>query len=297
MARLRFFWVDVFADAPLEGNPLAVVIDADALDESTMRRVAREFNQSETTFVLRPTRPEATFRLRSFTAPGYEVFGAGHNALGACWLLAATGVLDCGAPSVVVRQEIGPHVLPVELVCDAGRVLRIAMTQAAPIFGAQWTDLAALAAALGLERSDLEGMPVPVQVVFTGAAHCLVPARDRAAVDRAQPDAVRLREILRQADAEGCYLFALDPIDPGATAYARFFNPTAGIVEDPATGTAAGPLAAQLVARSLVADGATVAVEQGHAMGRPSRLEVQVRGPEVRLLGSAVIVGEGTLLI
>ncbi len=297
MTELRFFLVDVFAQAPLSGNPLAVVTDADALDEGTMKRIAREFNQSETTFVLRPTQARVTRRLRSFTAPGHEVFGAGHNALGAWWLLAVQGAVPCDAPSVVLQQEIGPHVLPLELLCEGGRVRRIAMTHAPATFGARVDDRASLAGALGLASRDLEGTPLPVQVVSTGAGHCLVPVRDRAAVDRADPDAARLRAILQQAGGEGCYVFALDPVDPGATAYARFFNPTAGIVEDPATGTAAGPLAALLLAQGIVRDGATVIVEQGHAMGRPSRLEVQLRGTEVRLLGDAVVAAEGTLRI
>jgi trans-2,3-dihydro-3-hydroxyanthranilate isomerase len=297
MAPLPFHLVDVFASGPLEGNPLAVVTGADALDDATMKRIAREFNQSETTFVLRPSRAEADWRLRSFTAPGHEVFGAGHNALGAWWLLASLGVVECASASVVVRQEIGPHVLDVELRCERGEVRRIAMTHAPAAFGAQVTDLLSLAEALGLAARDLEGTGLPVQVVSTGAAHCLVPARDRAAVDRARPDAVRLREILGRAAGEGCYLFALDPVDPSSTAYARFFNPTAGIVEDPATGTAAGPLAAQLVACRRVEPETTVTVEQGFAMGRPSRLEVQVRGDEIRLLGRAVVVASGTLLI
>ena len=297
MAAPRFFFVDVFARAPLEGNPLVVVTGGDALDEATMKRLAREFNQSETTFVLRPTRPEATWRLRSFTSTGHEVFGAGHNALGAWWLLAATGVVACHEPSTMFHQEIGPHVLPVEVICEASQVRRIAMTHAPPAFGAEIADRSPLAGALGLAPRDIGGRALPIQVVSTGAAHLLVPARDRAVVDLAQPDAARLRAILAEVDGEGCYLFALDPIDASATAYARFFNPTAGIVEDPATGTAAGPLAALLLARGLVPDGATVVVDQGHAMGRPSRLELTVRGPEVRLLGSAVVVAEGTLRI
>jgi trans-2,3-dihydro-3-hydroxyanthranilate isomerase len=83
--RQPYYFVDVFADEPLTGNPLSVVAEADGLDDQTMRRIAREFNQSETTFLLSPTRPEAHARLRSFTPSGAEVFGAGHNALGAWW--------------------------------------------------------------------------------------------------------------------------------------------------------------------------------------------------------------------
>ena len=110
----------------------------------------------------------------------------------------------------------------------------------------------------------------PAQVVSTGAGHLLVPARNRAAVDRAVPDAARLAPLLRQAGGEGCYLYSTDPWDPGAVAYARFFNPTMGIAEDPATGTAAGPLVARLAAKGEIPGQTTVIVEQGYALGRPS---------------------------
>src|SRR2546428_4023619 len=93
MGQLKFFIVDVFTREPLAGNPLALVPDADGLDSETMRRLGREFNQSETTFVLEPTRPDADWRLRFFTPDGTEVYGAGHNALGAWWWLAASGRL------------------------------------------------------------------------------------------------------------------------------------------------------------------------------------------------------------
>lgn len=294
---LRFFLVDVFAPGPLQGNPLAVVVDADRLDEATMRRLAGEFNQTETTFTMRPSRAEATYRLRSYTAPGHEVFGAGHNALGAWWVLAEAGFVKSGLPAATFQQEIGPRVLPVEMLFEAGQVRQIIMTHAPTAFGETLNDPRALAEALGLERSDFEGTQLPAQVVSTGAAHALVPVRDRAAVDRARPDANRLQALLLAAGGQGCYLFALDPMDPAATAYARFFNPVAGIAEDPATGSAAGPLAAQLHASKLVGEGATVIVEQGHTMGRPSRIEVLLRGQEIRVRGSAVIVAEGTLRI
>jgi trans-2,3-dihydro-3-hydroxyanthranilate isomerase len=215
--RVPFCFVDVFATRPLTGNPLSPVTEADTLAEPQMRAIAREFNQSETTFLLRPSLPGATWRLRSFTPIGAEVFGAGHNALGAwLWLAAA------------------------------------------------------------------------------GAGHLLVPARDRGAVDRAAPDALRLAAALRGAGGEGCYLYSRDPVDAsGAVAYARFFNPVMGISEDPATGTAAGPL----VASGQVADGGTVVVEQGHAVGRPSQIQVTVSGPRVRVGGSGLVVAEGTLTI
>lgn len=289
-----FVLVDVFAEQPLAGNPLALVDDADVLDEPTMRLIAREFNQSETTFLLPPTKPGADRRLRSFTPTGAEVVGAGHNALGAWWWLADAGRLELVDGGGRFAQEIGDRVLPVEVLGADGRPSSVVMDQAAPRPGATVEDYGALASALGLEPGDLRG-DVPAQVVDTGAAHLLVPAVDRAAVDRARPDAPTLLAHLAAARGQGCYLFALDATRADATAYARFFNPTVGIWEDPATGSAAGPLACHLVAGGLVADGSTVLIEQGHAMGRPSLLRVMVDGRRVRLGGAGVVVAEGTL--
>jgi trans-2,3-dihydro-3-hydroxyanthranilate isomerase len=292
-----FVLVDVFADAPLTGNPLAVVADAERLEEPVMRAVAREFNQSETTFVLPPTRPGATWRLRSFTPAGAEVAGAGHNALGAWWWLATAGRVDLDAEGgAVLAQEIGDRVLPVEVTGSNGRPEAIVMEQAPPQFGRTATDRVELARALGLEPGGLLD-DVPARVVSTGAAHLLVPARDRAAVDRARPDAPRLAAALAQVGGQGCYLYCLDSVDPAAVAHARFFNPTVGIHEDPATGSAAGPLVCRLVAQGVVPDGAPVLVEQGHAMGRPSRIRVQVSGEQVRIGGACIVVAEGTLTI
>ena len=292
-----FFLVDVFADTPLTGNPLAVVAEAERIEESVMRSIAREFNQSETTFVLPPTRPEATWRLRSFTPAGAEVVGAGHNVLGAWWWLATSGRIELDADGgAAVAQEFGDRVLPVQVSGRDGRPEAIVIEQAPPEFGRTVTARDELAAALGFERGAADVFDdVPAQVVSTGAAHLLVPARDRAVVDRARPDGSRLAAALAQVGGQGCYLYCLDPVDPAAVAHARFFNPTVGIAEDPATGSAAGPLVSRLVALSVVPDGALVHVEQGHAVGRPSRIRVQVSGERVRIGGAAVVVAEGRL--
>ena len=111
--KLPFHLVDVFAAEPLTGNPLAVVAGGESLPIDLLRRIAREFNQSETTFVMPPTRAEADWRLRSFTAAGAEVFGAGHNALGAWWWLAEAGKLPLAQGARTFHQEIGDRVLPV----------------------------------------------------------------------------------------------------------------------------------------------------------------------------------------
>ena len=125
----------------------------------------------------------------------------------------------------------------------------------------------------------------------------MVQARDRAAVAAAGPDAVRLLAELRRAGAQGCYLYSLDPIDPSAAAHARFFNPTVGLWEDPATGSAAGPLAWHLAERGLVPASGEVAIEQGHALGRPSRIAVRLGQGRVELRGRCVTVAGGALYL
>ncbi len=293
MSSVAFAFVDVFASRPLTGNPLSLVPDADGLAERQMRAIAREFNQSETTFLLRPSLPGAAWRLRSFTPTGAEVGGAGHNALGAWLWLEAAGRLD-GLGSALA-QEIAGEVLPVELLRAPGHPVAVAMDQSPPRFGRSVGNRAELAASLGLGADDLPADPGP-QVVSTGAAHLMVPVRHRAAVDRAAPDGRRLAAILSAAGGEGCYVYSRDPVDAaGAVAYARFFNPAMGIVEDPATGTAAGPLVARLSAAGEVPEGRTAFVEQGHALGRPSRIGVTVSGQRVRVSGSGLVVAEGRL--
>jgi trans-2,3-dihydro-3-hydroxyanthranilate isomerase len=303
MTRVPFCFVDVFARRPLTGNPLSLVPDADDLAEPQMQAIAREFNQSETTFVLRPTRPGATWRLRSLTPIGAEVFGAGHNALGAWLWLAAAGRIAAGTGQRLA-QEIGDDVLPVEVSRGGDGAVTVTMDQSEATFGETVLDRTELAAALSLSPADLVAGEA-AQVVDTGAGHLLVPVRDRAAVDRAVPVTDRLAAVLRQAGGEGCYLYSQDPADergeagqPGAVAYTRFFNPAMGIAEDPATGTAAGPLVARLVAEGKVAgDGRPVIVEQGHKLGRPSRIQVSVAGPRVRVGGSGLVVAEGTIAL
>lgn len=288
-----FFWVDVFATSALAGNPLALVPDADALPDATMGAIAREFNQSETTFLVRPDRPGADHRLRSFTPAGVEVFGAGHNAMGAWIWLARSGRLDAGRNRFV--QQIGDDLLHVRVSGQGSSAVEVSMEQSAPRFLGRVDDRVALATVLGLDVADLDGDRV-AEVASTGAEHLLVPARDVRAVDAAGPDTAALRRLLADAGAEGCYLYAVDP-DPDAdvNASARFFNPTVGIVEDPATGTAAGPLAAVLVRDGLVRDPARIVVEQGRRLGRPSRILLGVDGPVVTITGTGILAAEGVL--
>jgi trans-2,3-dihydro-3-hydroxyanthranilate isomerase len=297
-AGLPFHIVDVFAAEPLTGNPLAVVDGGVDLTLDLFRRIAREFNQSETTFVLPPTRPKADWRLRSFTAAGVEVFGAGgHNSLGAWWWLAEAGRLALNGSSTEFHQEIGERVLPVTISQTGGQLAHVVMQQEAPVAGQRVEDLAALALSLGLTVADIAVDRAPCQVMFTGAAHLMVPIRDHDTVDRIQPDARALLALLARVGAEGCYVFSLDPRHVEAAVYTRFFNPTVGIWEDPATGTAAGPLAAHLMLHRLATPGRTIVIEQGTAMGRTSLIQVDVAADTVKVSGRGVVVASGLLIL
>jgi PhzF family phenazine biosynthesis protein len=249
--------------------------------------MAREFNQAETTFIMNSA--GADYKLRSFTAAGAEVFGAGHNALGAWLWLGEHGRLGPLDPGRTFLQEIGLDILPIELNSTRGRV-HGRMLQAPLRLPETIVDAAALASALGLRQEDLLPDPPP-RAADTGAAHLMVRALDSVTVDRARPDADAL---LAETPAEGCYLYALDPASPRHI-YARFFNPTVGLWEDAATGTGAGPLVAYLGSLGMMADG-PVAVEQGTKMDRRSILEVRLM-PEPELSGTGCIVLKGAIVV
>ena len=280
--------VDVFAEAPFQGNPLAVVESGDQLSDDEMRRIAGEFNQAETTFILESVRADR--RLRSFTAAGVEVSGAGHNALGAWLWLAELGKLGELRTPQTFSQELGSDVLPIVMERINGRIhgrmLQRTLRLLRPL-----EDVAPLVAALRLQPEDIELTPSP-RPADTGTAHLLVRVRDSFTVDRAAPKQEALLGVLRAAGAEGCYVYAHDARTP-ASAYARFFNPTVGLWEDAATGTAAGPLAAYLNHEKLLTDG-TLVVEQGVKMGRRSLINIRLT-PDPELSGFGLIVLRGTL--
>ena len=149
MAFHPFSLVDVFTHRPLSGNQLAV-LPAEGLDERDMQAIAKEFGYSETTFVLPPRQKKAMWRLRCFT-PSIEVFGAGHNALGAWWVLAAQGRVPLSDPHTEAWQELGARVLPVAIESSGGKPTRVWMTQTTPVWGATVEDRAALAGVIGLD--------------------------------------------------------------------------------------------------------------------------------------------------
>jgi len=319
--RYRFRQVDVFTDQPLAGNPLAVFPTADGLSDREMQAIAREMNLSETTFVL-PVTPSgaaggATYRMRIFT-PRVELPFAGHPSVGTAWVLAEEGAFPLTGPVTEVRQEITIGVLPLAIEASGGRPGAVTMTQGAPEVRAALPpdELIALAEALAVPAEALgwtdadgtvhDGRRVPPRVVTTGLPYLVVPFRDRGALAGVSSD--RNAAASAVARRHGCDSVAL--VAPGsagaitdADVHVRVLvDPAVGIQEDPATGSAAGPIAVYLGVLGGAQDEVRhLVIEQGVEIGRPSRLDVKAafysdgQPRSVRLTGRTVPVLAGTL--
>jgi trans-2,3-dihydro-3-hydroxyanthranilate isomerase len=310
----RFIQLDVFTDQPFSGNPLAVFPEAEGLSDERMQQIAREMNLSETVFVFPPSDESALRQLRIFT-PGSELPFAGHPVVGTWLCLAHEGVVptpENGTGWVEVRQEVGIGVLPVAIEFTDGEAVRVVMTQGKFEIRSEIDDSheqAEIARALGLEREDLDEN-LPIQAVSTGNTMLLVPIRSLADLGHCRPNLPLLDEIFARSDfaednATGCYAFTRETIEIGeARAHARFFVGM-NIGEDPATGSAAGPLGGYLVHHDASgvdpADGVyKFVIEQGDFIKRPSRIGLEVKGgpgkvEQVRVGGNSVVVARGTV--
>ncbi|MDQ3993135.1 MAG: PhzF family phenazine biosynthesis protein [Actinomycetota bacterium] len=271
----RFVVVDVFTDRPLAGNQLAVFTDAREIPEETLQPLARELNFSETVFVY-PAAAEGHVRVRIFT-PSHELPFAGHPILGAAFVLAIPLQLH------EIRLETGAGVIPVSLDREGARIVFGRMIQPVP----RWRPYereAELLEALGVERSEL-----PVELYDLGSTHVYVALDSEGAVADLEPD-----------------LAALARLQVGANSFAgsgrrwktRVFVPGHGVPEDPATGSAAGPLAVHLSRHGRVPFGEEIEISQGEELGRPSTLYARVEGSaerveRVEVGGAAVVVARG----
>ena len=278
-------WLDVFTSVPLTGNGLAVVHDADGVDEATMLAFARETRLSETTFVQTATDERADYRNRIWTMPG-EVPFAGHPSLGTAVAVARRRG-ECSARYV---QQTGAGCQPIAVELD-GRAARASMVQEPASFGPE-PDADEVMRAAGLSRGDAHPTR-PAQVVSTGLAHLVAPVRDEALARAAPPDCKTLRALLEPLGAVVLYLAAVD-LAAGTARTRGFFVDHAAITEDPATGSAAGPLLAYLRQRAGTSE---LTIEQGAQIGRPSRIECCWEQDRPRVAGDVVVVAEGRLLL
>jgi len=324
-----FFVVDVFSTTPYKGNPLAIVDDtaAGCLSDTQMKLIARQFNLSETTFLLRPSPDSAAnVRFRSFLPDGKEVFGSGHNILGAWWHLAAEGKLarldepvrtagDGRTEEFVFKQELGGNVTPVTILRWRGRdggddEFSVSLRQAPPRSHAEHPGPASLARSIGLSPEDIGipsttgKTPLQPQVMSTSTTrHLIVPVSSVDALNRASVDREKLLTQLHLVDdqAYGIYLFT--PTEGQGKYQARFFSPGMS-GEDPATGSAAGPLSGYLYRHGEmeVVDGVgRMTVVQGLMTGRKCIIEVVLSvtgaGEEVDVVGSGVKVMAGEVRV
>jgi trans-2,3-dihydro-3-hydroxyanthranilate isomerase len=275
VGRYRYVIVDVFTNTPLQGNGLAVFTDAREIPEEQLQRIAREMNLSETTFVYPPA-ADGHVRMRIFT-PATELPFAGHPTLGTAFVLA--GPLQLAE----IKLETGAGTVPVRLEREGARIVFGRMTQPVPTVG-PFDRADQLLAALGAESQ------LPVEVYDNGLPHVYVALASEAEVASLRPDFQRLSEL----GPVGINCFAGN----GLHWKTRMFGPRLGVLEDPATGSAAGPLALHLARHGRIAFGDEIEIAQGVEIGRPSRLFARVDGSadaieRVEVGGSAVIVARG----
>lgn len=275
MPTFRYVVADVFTDAPLAGNQVAVFTDARDIPEEQLQPLAREINFSETVFVYPPA-ADGHARIRIFT-PGTELPFAGHPTLGTAFVL--------GQPMQLgeIRLETGAGTVPVELERNGARITFGRMQQ--PLPRIESFPEQPLLSAVGVKRSEL-----PVELYDNGVRHVYVALAAREDVARLQPD---LGALAKVGDV-GVNCFAGD----GSRWKTRMFSPAFGVHEDPATGSAAGPLAVHLARHGRIGWGEEIEIEQGAEIGRPSLLYAKAIGSDetlerVEVGGSAVVVARG----
>ncbi len=291
--RFRYRVVDVFTQTPLEGNPLAVFPEPHGLSDGAMQRIARELNLSETTFVFASSRPGASARVRIFT-PAHELTFAGHPTLGTAYVLLDEGTLAAATRRFALEQRVG--LVPVRV--DEGDPPMLWLSTP-PITKGRSFAAEPCARALGLRPDDLIA-GAPCRLLSAGNRFIYVAVRDPAAVDRARVDTLALRELVAD-EAEPCGLFVFAPVPSGA--YSRMFAEDLGVAEDPATGSATGPLAAVMMDCGFITKtgGTRFVSEQGTKMGRRSLLHVLVGGEAggaaIEVGGHTVPVAEATMTL
>jgi trans-2,3-dihydro-3-hydroxyanthranilate isomerase len=292
--RRRFATLDVFTDRRFAGNPLAVVLDPEGLDAAAMQAIAREFNLSETVFVLPPADSRHRAHLRIFM-PASELPFAGHPTVGTAVLLGALDAAAAGS-DIVLEEGIGPVRCRTEPAGVGCGFASFELPRLAQEVGAA-AESRMIATALGLDPDDIGFDGYVPGRWSAGNEFTFVPVRGRDAIERSQPNMAQWEEAF--STGTGAFVFCRETVAAENAFHARMFAPRLGIPEDPATGSAVAALAGMIAGR--LGDGDhELGVEQGYQMGRPSlmRLTVTVRAGKCvagSLGGHAVMVSEGTI--
>jgi trans-2,3-dihydro-3-hydroxyanthranilate isomerase len=298
---MRYLHYDVVTGTMFEGNQLAVFEDARGLTTAQMQAITKEMNFSESTFILPAEAAGTDIRMRIFT-PGTELPMAGHPVIGSTFALAELGVIKKGQAGFVFGLNVGPT--KVELTWEGDRLSFAWMDQRTPEFREPVSPRADIIRSVGLDAASVDATGLPIEEVSCGNAFLLIPVKTRAAVDAAEADLAAMRKLQSAFPGGhvGALFFTMEVVDPNVTVYSRMFAPSAGVVEDPATGSAAGPLGSYLVRHGLVHrnEMRDMVNLQGVAMGRPSRLHMRIEEEEgaitrVQVGGKSVRVGEGRI--
>jgi trans-2,3-dihydro-3-hydroxyanthranilate isomerase len=295
----RFFTLDVFTETALKGNPLAVVLDTDGLDEGRMQAIAREFNLSETAFAFAPRNPANAASLRIFT-PGRELPFAGHPTVGAACLIAHVRAPDLLAAQdlrIVLEEEVGDVVCVVRHRKGRALAANFDLPKLPERLKVAPPSRSEIAEGLGLAPDDIGFDGHEPSLFSAGAPYLFVPVRSLAAIGKARPGSMPWAE----NGGPATYLYTREVVEEGSAFHARMFGGGWGVAEDPATGSAAAAFAGVALAFERPGDGEHVlAMEQGFEMGRQSLIALgfQVVGGELRsasIGGSAVVVSSGAL--
>ena len=301
---LTFYQADVFTTMPFGGNPVAVIPDAQGLSDLELQQVAREMNLSETVFVLPPTEPAASVKIRIFT-PTQEIPFAGHPVIGAFYILGKLKRFPVQEPMTRALYECNIGLFPVDIHARGGEIRRVVMSQPKPEFLGTIDavqDVFEIANALGLAKRVITGTSYPVEVVSTGLPVIIVPVRTLTAVKSIVPNTGAINDVCAKHGANGLMVFTTITVEALSAVHTRMFASPIGVVEDPATGSASGALGAYLVQHGAVEvrPVTEITAEQGYELDRPSRIFIEVESEDdaiqnVKVGGQAVMLIEGTL--
>jgi trans-2,3-dihydro-3-hydroxyanthranilate isomerase len=299
--RYQFYTADVFTDRPFGGNQLAVFPHAGGLTSQQMQQIAREFNLSETVFVLPPQTPAGTRQLKIFT-PYAELPFAGHPTVGTAYVLSAIGEIPLDRDVTQIIFEEGVGAVPVKIFAKDGKPTYTELTAAKlPEFYSETPSSSDLAAMISLDSADLCDGEYAPQGVSCGMIFLFIPLNSRTALQKAKLDLQLWEKLLSHTPLNNVYIFCNEPELVNSDLRARMFAPALGISEDPATGAAATALAGYLGVRDTTAQGTlTWVVEQGFEIDRPSLLKVEAdkqqgKIREIRVGGASVMMSEGYL--
>jgi trans-2,3-dihydro-3-hydroxyanthranilate isomerase len=303
MKTLNYYLLDVFSDKPFGGNQLAVFVNGTDLTTNQMQTIAKELKLSETVFILPPSIQDAEYKLRIFT-PDVELPFAGHPTVGTAFLLGELGMVktENGLTTITIEENIGP--ITIHIYVESGKVIKANMLQPIPKVIHVETDLPQIAKLLSLKVDDLSNLPI--QTISAGIPFLYVPINTLEAMNNIQFRMDVWEEIFsKDENKRHVFTFSLETEHEETHVHSRMFAPAMGIAEDPATGSASGPLGFYLVNQGLIIGQENeyfIISEQGIEIGRPSMIEISItKGEnsiqEVKVGGKAVIIGKGELYL